>query len=207
MALFLAGAVDEVTSCINVQVQSSVVTEFFVRPGNLPYNEAMAKFSAVKLISYVLMLLVPFYKSLADRFGRKPFLVFNTVGMGVGLLLAFLSPNVIVYFIGFGIMQFFIMHDMQIVYLYEVAPKEKRATIYGMIKGISSLSIVLIPILRAAVMGDDADRWRGVYLFPAMIAIAVSVFTFIITRESKAFLTQRIEYLEQPYDKRHPAKN
>lgn len=205
-ALFFAGVVDEVTSSINTQVQSSVVTEFFVKPGNLPYNEAMAKYSTVKLISYVLMILVPFYKSLADRFGRKPFLVFNTVGMGLGLLLAFWSPNVTVYFIGFGLMSFFIMHDMQIVYLYEIAPKEKRATIYGMIKGISSLSIVLIPILRAAVMGNDAERWRGVYVLPFVIAMAVSVFSLVITRESKTFLTQRIEYLEQPYEKRHPDK-
>ena len=38
-ALFLASVVDEISSAIGVQVQSSVVTEFFAKPLNLPYNE------------------------------------------------------------------------------------------------------------------------------------------------------------------------
>lgn len=206
VALFLAGVVDEITSSINTQVQSSVVTEFFVRPMNLPYNEAMSKFSTVKLFSYVLMILVPFYKALSDRFGRKPFLVFNTMGMGLGLLLAFWSPNVTVYFIGYGLMSFFVMHDMQIVYLYEIVPKEKRATIYGLIKGIGTLSVILIPVLRGVIMGNDTSLWRGVYLLPAVIAIGISIFSLTITRESKTFLTQRIKYLERPYEESHHQK-
>ena len=46
------------------------------------------------------MALVPFYKALADKFGRKPFLVLNTLGMGVGMALAWWSPNMVLYFIG-----------------------------------------------------------------------------------------------------------
>ena len=38
LALFLASVTDEISSAIGVQVQSSVVTEFFVRPLNVPYN-------------------------------------------------------------------------------------------------------------------------------------------------------------------------
>lgn len=205
-ALVLAGMVDEITSCINTQIQSSVVTEFFVKPMNLPYNEAMSKFSTIKLFSYLFMIIVPFYKALSDKFGRKPFLVFNTMGMGIGLFLAFWSPNVTVYFIGYGLMSFFVMHDMQIVYLYEIVPKEKRATIYGLIKGIGTLSVVLIPMLRAAVMGNDTMLWRGVYLLPALIAIGVSIFSLLIIKESKTFLAQRISYLELPYGQRHPDK-
>lgn len=205
-ALFLAGVVDEITSSINTQVQSSVVTEFFAQPMNLPYNEAMSKFSTIKLFSYLLMILVPFYKALADKFGRKPFLVFNTFGMGLGLFLAFWSPNVTIYFIGYGLMSFFVMHDMQIVYLYEIVPKEKRATIYGLIKGIGTLSVVLIPLLRGAIMGNNTMLWRGVYLLPAVIAIGVSLFSLLITRESNTFLVQRIKYLELPYEQRNTGK-
>ena len=205
-ALFLASVVDEISSAIGVQMQSSVVTEFFAKPLNLPYNEAMSMFSTVTMFSYALMALVPFYKALADKFGRKPFLVLNTVGMGVGMLLAWWSPNVVVYFIGYGLTVFFVQHDMQIVYLYEIVPKEKRATIYGLVKGISTLGVVLIPVLRSAVMGADTTLWRGVYLLPAVIAIGVSVFSLVVTRESRTFLDQRIAYLESPYEDRHPEK-
>ena len=145
LALFLASVTDEISSAIGVQVQSSVVTEFFVRPLNVPYNEAMAMFSTATTFSYALMALVPFYKALADKFGRKPFLVLNTLGMGVGMALAWWSPNMVLYFIGYGMTVFFVQHDMQIVYLYEIVPKERRATIYGLIKGISTLGVVLIP--------------------------------------------------------------
>lgn len=205
-ALFLASVVDEISSAIGVQIQSSVVTEFFAKPLNLPYNEAMSRFSTITMFSYALLALVPFYKALADKIGRKPFLVLNTLGMGVGMLLACWSPNVVVYFIGYGLTVFFVQHDMQIVYLYEIVPKEKRATIYGLIKGISTLGVLLIPVLRSAVMGEDTTLWRGVYFLPAIIAIGVSIFSMVVTRESKTFLDQRIEYLESPYEVRHPAK-
>ncbi len=205
-ALFLASVVDEISSAIGVQIQSSVVTEFFAKPLNLPYNEAMSRFSTITMFSYALLALVPFYKALADKIGRKPFLVLNTLGMGVGMLLACWSPNVVVYFIGYGLTVFFVQHDMQIVYLYEIVPKEKRATIYGLIKGISTLGVLLIPVLRGSIMGNDTTLWRGVYFLPAIIAIGVTIFSMMVTRESKTFLEQRIAYLESPYEVRHPAK-
>ena len=126
IALFCATVVDEISSAIGVQIQSSVVTEFFVNPLNLPYNEAMSMFSTITMFSYALLALVPFYKALSDKLGRKPFLVINTVGMGIGMLLAWWSPNVVVYFIGYGMTVFFVQHDMQIVYLYEIVPKNRK---------------------------------------------------------------------------------
>lgn len=205
-ALFLASVVDEITSAINVQVQSSVVTEFFMNPMGVSYNEAMASYSLVTILSYELLTFVPFYKALADKIGRKPFLVLNTLGMGIGLALAWWSPNAVVYFIGYALTVFFVQHDMQIVYLYEIVPKEKRATIYGLVKGISTLGVLLIPILRGAIMGNDTTLWRGVYFLPAVIAIGVSIFSLLATKESKTFLDQRIAFLESPYEVRHPEK-
>lgn len=53
-------------------------------------------------------------------------------------------------------------------------------------------------------MGTDTSLWRGVYIIPAVIAIVVSLFSLLVTRESKTFLHQRISYLESPYEVRHP---
>ncbi|MDE7454252.1 MAG: MFS transporter [Clostridia bacterium] len=206
IALFFASAVDEIASAINVQLQSSVVTEFFANPLNLPFNEAMSIYSTITMFSYALLALVPFYKALADKLGRKTFLVLNTVGMAIGMFLCLWSPHVVVYFIGFALVTFFVQHDMQIVYLYEIVPKEKRASIYGLVKGLSTLAIVLLPVLRNTFMGNDSTLWRMVYLIPAIVALAVSALTFFLTRESRTFLDNRITYLESPYEERHPAK-
>lgn len=206
IALFFASVADEIASAINMQVQSSVVTEFFANPLNLPFNEAMSIFSTITMFSYALLALVPFYKALSDKIGRKPFLVLNTVGMGIGMFLCLWSPHVVVWFIGFAMVTFFVQHDMQIVYLYEIVPKEKRASIYGLVKGLSTLAVILIPVLRSAFMGNDPTLWRMVYLVPAILALAISLLTFFLTRESKTFLDKRIAYLESPYDERHPAK-
>lgn len=206
ISIILAAGIDSISSGIDNQVQTSVVTEFFVEPLGLPYNQAISIYSTVNIISYILMPILPFYKALADKFGRKPFLVFNIIGMGVGLALSCWSPNPIIYFIGYGIVSFFVMSDMQIIYLYEIAPKKNRATFYGLIKGTGALSISILPLIRAAVMGNDATKWRGVYLVPTIMAFVIALFIFLSIRETEPFLKQRVEYLELPYDQRHPEK-
>lgn len=206
ISIILAAGIDSISSGIDNQVQSSVVTEFFVKPLGLPYNQAISIYSTVNIISYIMMPILPFYKALADKFGRKPFLVFNIIGMGVGLGLSCWSPNPIIYFIGYGIVSFFVMSDMQVVYLYEIAPKKNRATFYGLIKGTGALSVALLPLIRAAVMGNDSTKWRGVYLIPTILAFLIAGFIFLSVRETPPFLKQRVEYLELPYEQRHPSK-
>lgn len=154
-----------------------MVTEFFVKPLGLPYHEAISMYSAVNVLSYVLMPILPFYKALSDKFGRKPFLVFNIIGMGVGMTLSAWAPNPIIYFIG-----------------------------YGLVKGTGALSVALLPVIRSVVMGDDSTMWRGVYGISAVLAFAIAVFAMLGVRETNPFLKQRVEYLEMPYDQRHPAK-
>lgn len=206
IAIMLAAGIDSISSGIDNQVQSSVVTEFFVKPLGLPYNQAISMYSTINILSYILMPILPFYKALADRFGRKPFLVFNVIGMGVGMALSAWSPNPIVYFTGYGLVSFFVMSDMQVVYLYEIAPQKKRATFYGLVKGSGALSVALLPFIRSVVMGSDSTLWRGVYVISSVLAFGIAVFVMLAVRETNPFLKQRVEYLELPYEQRYPVK-
>ena len=212
--IILAHAIDEICSNINNDIQSAVVSEFLPMWPNTTtstdhdtiYRTALSNFSLLSMVLSLVILIAPFYRSLSDIWGRKIFLVLNILGMGVSLLIAFWSPNLAVYFIGLALMNFFIIHDMQVVYIYEGAPKNKRATIYGLTKCIGTLSILIIPFLRETAMKSDPSLWRNVYFVPAIIAFCIAILLFLFARETPVFIDNRIAYLEQPYALREEKK-
>lgn len=120
-------------------------------------------------------LLIVFYRPLADRFGRKPFLVINTFVMGLGLFLVYLSDNIYVYMIGSSLMGFMVSHDMQCVYILECSSEKKRARNYALIKAVAILGTLLIPLLRETLMQNKSERWHLVYLVPAILGFVLSL--------------------------------
>ena len=71
----IVNILDEVTSNLTVTVQSSFVTEFFVNNPFMgkyyTYEDGLAFHSGIGVFTYVLGLFTPFYKALADKWGRK----------------------------------------------------------------------------------------------------------------------------------------
>lgn len=100
----------------------------------MEYGAGLSLFSAIGFISYPVTLLIIFYRPLADKFGRKPFLVINTLCMGLGLFLVYLSKDIYVYMIGGTLMSFMVSHDMQCVYILECSDKKSRARNYAIVK-------------------------------------------------------------------------
>ena len=90
---------DEITSQIGTQMQSVVALELFA-PILGGADFAAARMSLVNTIAGCSIGIAMIYKTLADRFGRKPFLVINTLGMGVGLLLIGAATNIPMYAVG-----------------------------------------------------------------------------------------------------------
>lgn len=202
----LIHVVDEVATNLGNMVQSSVVNEFFVVNMGLEYNEGLATMATLSLAVGQLSLIAPFYKSLADRFGRKMFLVLNTFGFGVGLLICFISNNFLLYAVGLAIINFFIAHDMQVVFILETAPKDKRATIYALTKCLGTVGLVLVPVLRRVFLDADATNWRPLFLIPGILALIVGLIGYFFIYESRVFVESRIQHLEKPYEERYPAK-
>lgn len=198
--------VDEIATNLGNMVQSSVVTEFFVTNMGLEYNEGLATMTTLTMLVGQLSLIAPFYKSLADRFGRKMFLVLNTFGFGLGLLICYLSNSFIVYAMGLAIINFFIAHDMQVVFILETAPNDKRATIYGLTKCLGTMGLVLVPVLRRVFLDADATNWRPLFLIPSLLALIVGTIGYFFIYESKVFVDSRIDFLSKPYEERYPTK-
>ena len=119
MILSIVFITDEIASTIGIQFQSNIINEFFVDGMGMTYGEGLSLSSAIGFISYPITLLIVFYRPLADKFGRKPFLVINALSMALGLFIVYLSNNYIVYMIGSSLMGFMVSHDMQAVYILE----------------------------------------------------------------------------------------
>lgn len=196
---------DELASQISTQMQSVVGSELFAPL--VGANVAVSRMALVNTIAGFSIGISYLYKPLADRFGRKPFLVINTLGMGLGMLLISAATNVPAYAVGAFVIQFFVPHDMQQVYIYESVPAEKRAKIYSVIKAVVTLSLLLIPVLRNIFLkGNDLSQWRMVYLIPGLIAIVIAIFALFFIRESDAFIDTRLRQLHMTDEEKAEAK-
>ena len=194
--------VDEVTSAMGSSMQSEVVTEFFVLGKGMEFNTGLATFTAMSAPLYCMMALMPFYKSLADRFGRKIFLVINTVGMGIGMGICMVAANPWVYLLGMLVINFVMYNDMQVMYVMECAPEKHRAKLTSLTKAVALLGVTVIPILRDVFMGNDGSQWRKVFMIPAVVAVVVGIAALLLMDETPVFVARRIDYLNMTDEER-----
>ena len=190
--------VDEIASNINSALQSDMVTQFFVNGMGLEFNTGLAAYTGMTAPLYACMVITPFYKALADRYGRKLFLALNTFGMGLGMLICMLAPNAYVYLLGIGIINFLMNNDMQVLYIMESAPEKHRAKITSITKAIALLGVMVIPTLRDLFMLDDGTGWQKVFLLPAIGGMAMGVVSLLAMPETPVYLKRRISALENP---------
>ncbi len=200
--------VDEISSNINSAMQSSIIFDFFnitSRDVNDPaYAQAINTMTITSILSVVFLFVAPFYKSLSDIYGRRLFLMINTCVMGIGMLIIMIAPHFLVYVLGVIVLSFVTPNDVQVLYIMEVAPKEKRATLCFITKGIALLSVSLIGVLRTVFMpeGSGLSAWRSVYIIPVIVAIAVGLMSIFFTRETPVFIDKRMEYLRETEEER-----
>ena len=188
LIIALIYAVDEIASQIGTVMKTEIANDLFQSA------------SSVTILNLLQVVAIPFqiigllYRPLADRFGRKIFLVINTFGMSIALFVIFLSQNVLMYVIGACMILFFVPHDMHVVFIMESSPQKRRAITYSVIKFFANMSVMLVPILRRILM-QSASEWREVFMIPAIVGIVVSLIALICARETDAFIASRLRYL------------
>jgi MFS family permease len=202
VVLSIVYIVDEVTSAMGSALQSEVVTDFFVNGMGMEYNAGLASFTAMSAPLYSMMILMPFYKSLADKYGRKLFLVINTVGMGVGMGICMSAGNPWIYLLGTLVINLVMYNDMQVMYVMECAPEKHRAKLTSLTKAVALLGVTLIPIFRDMFMGNDGSQWRKVFMIPAAVAIVVGLAAIFLMDETPVFSARRAAWLEMTDEER-----
>lgn len=193
---------DEIASQIQTLMKTEIATDLLAKYG----ESSIGVLDILGIIAFPFQGLSLLYKPLADKYGRKPFLVLNTFGMGIALLFIFLSNNLVLYVIGATLAAFFVPHDMQVVYITESSPPKHRAKIYSVVKGVSTFGVMLVPLFRRLFM-TTASEWRMVYLVPALLGIVVSLVALMTLRETDAYIESRLKYLRMTDEERDAAKN
>ncbi len=200
--LSLIYLVDEVASQIGMLMKTEIANDLFFRFGQSSVG-ALEILGAIGMPFQILGLL---YRPLADKWGRKVFLVINTFGMSIALLLIFLSNSILLYFLGACLVQFFIPHDMHVVYIMETTAPKHRARTYSVVKFIATMGVMLVPMLRSLLM-ETAAQWRNVYLIPAVLGLVTSFVALLLARETDAFIDARLRWLRMDAVQRKAEKD
>ena len=196
---------DTITTDIGTQMQSILASRIFAPVVGEEF--AVARMSALGFLASLAGGLALFYKPLADRFGRKIFLVLNTLGMGLGLVLVGLATNIPVYLLGACVIAFFVPHDVQMVYIFESTPAKHRGKFFAIIKALATMALLLIPVLRNAFITEtDFSDWRKIYILPAVGIFVIAILALFLIRESDAFLDNRIHMLSMTEEEKAVAR-
>lgn len=191
----LVHLLDTYASDVCTKVQSLYVNDFFVIERGLSFESGLQKATIITTIGYVFTVIGPFYKALMDKIGRKPIFIINTAGMALGMILCWFSPNFIVFAVGQLCIVFFTMHDMQMLYIYEVAPSKWRSTLYFACKFLGVFGTIAIPLMRDRFVQADGSGWRNVFIVPAVIGFVIFLMSAMVLKESPIFIDNRLNYL------------
>lgn len=204
--VILVDLLDNFTTSSTGNITSSIITDFFVNGSFLgrsyTFEEGLSIHNTLTLLCSLVAIGAPFYKSLGDKYGRKPLLAISTCGMAAGMLIIYLSKTYPVFLLGNLMMTFFLGADIQIIYVLEEAPSKHRAKIYSILKATGALGVAFIPLLRNLAMHNDATQWRQIFMLPGVAGIMIAVLVVLLAKETRVFVKEKYEYLSIPLEER-----
>lgn len=192
-------ATDEIASQIGTLMKTEIANDLF------DSDKAAGLLDVLSVFAIPFQAIGLLYRPLADRWGRKTFLIINTFGMSFALLIIYLSNNIPLYVVGACLVQFFIPHDMHVVYIMESSPSKQRASVYSSIKFFANMAVMLVPLLRDKLM-ENASEWRNVYFIPAIVGVVTCFIALMTARETDAFIDSRLRYLKMTDEEREEEK-
>ncbi|MBP3620559.1 MAG: MFS transporter [Lachnospiraceae bacterium] len=170
------------------KIQSFVIGDFFIKNTQLDMEEAVSRLGYMMLPFYIVPALSPLARIFVDRYGKKRVMVVNLVFLAIGCGVCGLTDNIWVYLLGNGLVTFATSIDIQNIYIAQDLPEKRRATVRGILSGVTAVAAMLIPVCRGYFVNTDYG-WRGVYGIAILVSI-IALFVVIIVKENKVAWVQ-----------------
>lgn len=175
-------------------------------PGYDAYQNTLSTITLASMIGFGFMGVTPWYKAMADKYGRKPFFVINAFFLALALIMGGITHDLTIFVVATLLITFFTIHDIQILYVTECVPDRQRGMWQGIIAAAGSLAGVLTTGARFLALQPDgtvgAIPWRLIFILVGVFGLLIFVFALALLRESHPFLVSRVAYLETPEEER-----
>lgn len=162
--IILIQFIDSYCTEIFGRTQSLSVKEFLMDARGMGADEGVAYMSRMMLPFYLIGMLTPFVRSYADIVGRKVMLAFNVALLAIGSVVCMLADSLMLYLLGNGILILGYSLDVHMIYIVDMLPADKRATVRGICGGAAMAAAMCIPLFRSLVVGESGYGWQRLFL-------------------------------------------
>jgi len=188
--LGLMNIIDIFTSNAGPLVASFVVDEFFISKG-VPENVAYATYGAAMALLSLFFIAGLAVRYIADRYGRRPALIINIIGMTIGAIITIISQDFLTFFIGAIFGAVFLTADIQMLLMNEECPAEKRSQFVTSVMIMGLVGALLVIFMRYLFMSGANPNWRALYILTVIGGIIVTILAMFTLKESSIYLTMK----------------
>ena len=162
--IILIQFIDSYCTEIFGRTQSLSVTTFLIDAREMSADEGVAYMSRMMLPFYLIGMLTPFMRSYADIVGRKVMLFINVALLAVGSVICMLADSLMIYLLGNGILILGYSLDIHMIYIVDMLPANRRATVRGICGGTAMAAAMCIPLMRSLVANRSRHGWQEIYV-------------------------------------------
>lgn len=204
--IILIQFIDSYCTEIFGRTQSLSVKEFLMDARGMGADEGVAYMSRMMLPFYLIGMLTPFVRSYADIVGRKVMLAFNVALLAIGSVICMLADSLMLYLLGNGILILGYSLDVHMIYIVDMLPADKRATVRGICGGAAMAAAMCIPLFRSLVVGESGYGWQRLFLV-GIIGGAICLALVLIYRMPESEKGTKEIQIDTKYDTKYESKH
>lgn len=188
------------------RTQSLSVKEFLMDACGMGADEGVAYMSRMMLPFYLIGMLTPFVRSYADIVGRKVMLAFNVALLAIGSVICMLADSLMLYLLGNGILILGYSLDIHMIYIVDMLPADKRATVRGICGGAAMAAAMCISLFRSLVVSESGYGWQRLFLV-GIIGGAIFLALVLIYRMPESENGTKEIRIDTKYDTKYESKH